>query len=123
MPTVLIVDDEKPMRDALRRMLDGAGLTVVEAADGRAALEVAAATAPDLVITDLIMPGQEGIGTIAQLKRRAPAVKVIAISGGGPAQVMDFLPIARRVGADASLAKPFRKAALLDTVTQLLRGG
>ena len=66
------------------------------------------------------MPGKAGIEVIATMKREHPEVKVLAISGGGRAHVMDFLAIARKVGADAALEKPFRKSDLLARVAELL---
>ncbi|OHC83901.1 MAG: hypothetical protein A3G73_06800, partial [Rhodospirillales bacterium RIFCSPLOWO2_12_FULL_67_15] len=93
---------------------------VAEAEDGDAALAAFRASPPALVITDIIMPGKEGIEVIATMKRERPEVKVLAISGGGRTHVMDFLAIARKAGADAALEKPFRKSDLLARVVELL---
>ena len=120
MTAILVVDDQKELRAVVRRVLTEAGYEVAEAEDGDAALAAFRASPPALVITDIVMPGKAGIEVIATMKREHPEVKVLAISGGGRAHVMDFLAIARKVGADAALEKPFRKSDLLARVAELL---
>ena len=120
MTAILVVDDQKEMRAMVRRLLTEAGHEVAEAADGVAALAAFRAHPPALVITDIIMPGKAGIEVIATMKRERPEVKVLAMSGGGRTHVMDFLAIAQKTGADATLEKPFRKSDLLARVAELL---
>ena len=120
MTAILVVDDQKELRTVVRRVLTEANYEVAEAEDGDAALAAFRASPPALVITDIIMPGKEGIEVIATMKRERPEVKVLAISGGGRTHVMDFLAIARKAGADAALEKPFRKSDLLARVVELL---
>ena len=120
MTAILVVDDQKELRKVVRRVLTESGYEVAEAEDGEAALAAFRASPPALVITDIIMPGKEGIEVIATMKRERPEVKVLAISGGGRTHVMDFLAIARKAGADAALEKPFRKSDLLARVVELL---
>ena len=120
MTAILVVDDQKELRAMVRRVLSEAGYEVAEAEDGAVGLAAFRARPPALVITDIIMPEREGIEVIATIKRERPAVKVLAMSGGGRTHVMDFLAIARKVGADATLEKPFRKSDLLARVAELL---
>lgn len=120
MTTILVVDDHKELRAVVRHVLTEAGYEVAEAEDGEAALAAFRARPPVLVITDIIMPGKAGIEVIATMKRERPEVKVLAMSGGGRTHVMDFLAIARKTGADATLEKPFRKSDLLARVAELL---
>lgn len=120
MTAILMVDDQKELRTMVRRVLTEAGYEVAEAEDGDAALAAFRASPPALVITDIIMPGKAGIEVIATMKREHPEVKVLAISGGGRTHAMDFLAIARKVGADAALEKPFRRSDLLARVAELL---
>ena len=120
MTAILVVDDQKELRTVVRRALTEAGYEVAEAEDGAAALAAFRAHPPRLVITDIIMPEKEAIEVIATMKRERPEVKVLAISGGGRARVMDFLAIAEKTGADAALEKPFRKSDLLARVAELL---
>jgi two-component system chemotaxis response regulator CheY len=71
---------------------------------------------PDLVITDIIMPEEEGIQTIAEMRAAKPDAKIIAISGGGRSGNTDFLQIARQVGAMDVVSKPFDPDFLLAIV-------
>ena len=88
--------------------------------DGFEAVRVVDAEPFDLVVTDLIMPEMEGIQTIQQLRRLAPAMKIIAMSGGGVGNPGDYLELARELGASYTLAKPFTPELLLDVVSKAL---
>jgi len=102
MARILVVDDEDLVRLTLRQMLEAGGHEVIEAANGKQGVALEAENPVDLVVTDIIMPEQEGIETIVQLRRKNPSLKIIAISGGGRMKNMDFLKIAANVGADAT---------------------
>jgi CheY-like chemotaxis protein len=91
---------------------------VTEAADGKQALRQALAGGVDLVITDLVMPEQEGIETIRALRRGLPGVGIIAISGAFGGQ---FLKTARMLGADAVLNKPVSPGLLSVKVAEVLK--
>ncbi len=114
---ILVVDDEEQVRLSLRRMLESAGYQVLEAADGQQALNICRSRPLDLVITDIVMPGQEGMETIQALRREFPGVKVIAITGKVPEL---YLKTARLLGAQAALQKPLRLETLLETVRSVL---
>lgn len=116
---VLVIDDEAAMRTLFSAVLREAGHEVYEAADGRAGLALYHQHRPELVITDIIMPNQEGIETIRLLHAENPEVKIIAISGGGRIGELDFLRIAKEFGAVATLAKPFRKQEFLNLLREL----
>ncbi|MET0262637.1 MAG: response regulator [Rariglobus sp.] len=116
---ILVVDDDELFRTMLRAMLEQLGHTVTEASDGRHALEVYQAAEFDLVLTDLIMPGKEGIETILALRKINREVKIIAMSGGGRVTSMDYLDIARQVGAKRLLKKPFTQRELQVTIQSL----
>ncbi len=120
MTTIVLIDDDDDVRRTLVRMLETAGHQVHEAADGSSGLELCLRVDPQLVITDILMPEKEGIETIMTLKRDRPDLKIIAISGGGRAGGMDFLDMARSLGADEVLQKPFRRAELLDLMKRVL---
>lgn len=113
---VLVIDDDAPLRKAIRRMLESAGHEVVEAADGRAGLEAFRAHAPDTVVTDIFMPQQEGIGTIRGIRALSPQVHIVAISGGDRTGNADVLRMAKLLGATATLAKPFQRQELIACV-------
>lgn len=114
---ILVIDDDPQMRRLLARILRGAGHTVREASNGRRGIELFREAWPALVITDIVMPETEGIETIRELHREAPAIPILAISGvGSPI----YLRAATSMGAVASLAKPFEVDQLLAIVAKLL---
>lgn len=117
---ILLIDDDPQIRAMLRQALERAGYTVSEASDGREGLRHFQATQPDLVITDLLMPEQEGLETMQALRRACPDVKIIAISGGGRRGTLDFLPLAQKLGAHRTFRKPFRQQELLAAVHELI---
>jgi DNA-binding NtrC family response regulator len=120
MACVLVVDDEPGVRALLRHVLEREGHAVIEAANGRRAMRALHGAPVDLVITDIIMPEQEGMETISEVRRLRPEIKIIAMSGGGRRLTMDFLPLASRMGADLTLEKPFKPAFVAAAVADLL---
>jgi DNA-binding response OmpR family regulator len=116
---ILVIDDEYLVRYTLARLLRAKGYEVVTAADGERGMTVFRSAAPDLVITDIIMPEQEGIETIRLMRRERPDAKIIAISGGARFGDLDVLEIARKLGADDVIPKPFDAAELLSRISQL----
>jgi len=123
MTRVLVIDDEPPVRQMVRKSLDKLGYEVSEATDGATALKLLGEEAIDLVITDLYMPNMDGIEFTIRLAQKSPRPGLIAISGGGFMEKGSLLETARRLGADATLDKPFSVQELLDTVTAVLQRG
>jgi len=117
---ILVIDDEKGVCSTLRDMLEDAGYEVITAADGQEGLTLFETHGADLVITDILMPHKEGIETIVELRRRVPQVKIIAMSGGGRTRNLDFLLISEKLGADATLPKPFTLDGVLKIVQEVL---
>lgn len=120
MTQILVIDDEAMVRDMLRQTLERAGYDVLEAPEGEMGLRLFYAHRPALIITDILMPGREGIETIRELHKKAPEAKIIAISGGGRVSKQDFLPVAQLFGAVQTLAKPFERHELLEVVQTVL---
>lgn len=108
------------MRDVLEIALANGGFQVVTATDGREAVNLARLMHFDLVVTDMIMPGIEGIETIMTLLAHDPKIKIIAISGVLPGAKGDFLPLAKSLGASAVLRKPFDRETFITTVRGVL---
>ncbi len=121
MPTILVVDDERLGRTVLSKMLRAGGHGVTEMANGQQALSYLEHHLVNVVVTDVIMPKKDGLETISEIHRRYPNTKIIAISGGARPSFPGVLATARTLGANGTLAKPFRQKALLDLVDQLLR--
>ncbi|MCS6925392.1 MAG: response regulator [Candidatus Binatia bacterium] len=121
MKRILLIEDEAPVRQVMRHMLESGGYAVIEAEHGAAGLQELRTQTVDLVITDLFMPEKEGIETIRELRKTYPTVKILAVSGGGRSGRMVFLANALHLGAHRTLAKPFSRQELLDTVAALLQ--
>jgi DNA-binding NtrC family response regulator len=123
MPSILLIDDDDGLRRMLAQMLTRAGYEVTEAVNGRDGLWKLRQKKADLVVTDLIMPDQEGLETIMALKQEFPGIKVIAMSGGARMSGHDFLPAALGLGAAATLKKPFARDEFLQTVAKFAGPG
>ncbi|QDO99018.1 response regulator [Ferrovibrio terrae] len=115
---ILVIEDHDPMAKIIETILVAADHSVTRAANGRSGMELFAKQRFDLVITDILMPDQEGIETIRALVKEQPGVKIIAVSGSGRDGGMDYLRMAEAFGAMATLQKPFQPEDLLQLVRQ-----
>ena len=130
MAKILIVDDEEHVRAALKQVLERAGYEVVVAATGDEGLELMKTEGADLVITDVIMPGIDGITTARKIREKYRDTRIIVISGGGKTapepyepdaiSTRSYLASASSVGADRALTKPFDRDEILRVVQELL---
>ena len=130
MAKILIVDDEEHVRAALKQVLERAGYEVVVAETGNEGLELMKREGADLVITDVIMPGIDGITTARRIREKFRNTRIIVISGGGKAapepyepdaiSTRSYLASASSAGADRTLTKPFDRQEILDVVQSLL---
>ena len=120
MAKILIIDDEDLVRLTLRQTLERLGHQVREANNGAVGVKMQAADPADLVVTDIIMPDQEGVETIIQLRQADPALKVIAMSGGGRTGATDYLECAKKYGAEQVFAKPFKRKEFVAAVERCL---
>lgn len=119
MKRILIIDDDTQFRQMLRQTLERAGYEVVEAADGNEGIKLFREAPTDLVITDIIMPGKEGIETIIELQREFPDVKIIAISGGGRIEAEEYLGFAKKLKVAGTFEKLFDREELLEAIEEL----
>lgn len=110
--TVLLVDDDPTIRRVLCCGLELAGLRVETAADGTEALARLRAQAFDWVVTDIVMPDCDGIELVQLARRQQPAVRIVAMSGGG-GRASNYLKMAQHLGAAHVLQKPFGYADLV----------
>ena len=130
MARILIVDDEEHVRAALKQVLERAGYEVAVAATGKEGLELMQREGADLVITDVIMPGIDGITTARKIREKFRDTRIIVISGGGKAapepyepdaiSTRSYLASANIAGADRTLTKPFDRQEILRAVKNLL---
>ncbi|HEX6050202.1 MAG TPA: ATPase, T2SS/T4P/T4SS family [Gemmatimonadaceae bacterium] len=118
--TVLLVEDEEPLRRVLRDLLEREGFTVVEAADGVQALDEVDRTAPDVLVLDLNLPRLDGYGVLSHLRARPSTSKlpviVLTAKGDEENEVRVF-----ESGANDFLTKPFRPRALSARLRALLK--
>ena len=116
-PRILLVEDEPAVRDLLRHALERRGYHVDIGATGAEGLALCdELEPPDLLITDLILPGATGPVLVERLRRRAPEVKVLLMSGYAEHPLLD----AAHAAGEPCLVKPFEIAAFNETVARLL---
>jgi len=114
---ILVVDDDTSIRTLLRRLLTTEGYEVDEAADGPAALEKMAEVPPDLLLLDIMMPGQDGLDVLEGLRRTSNVPVILLTAKGDEAhRVLGF-----RFGADDYVVKPFSTAELVGRIAAVLR--
>ena len=120
MARILIIDDEPMVRQQLADGLQAAGHEILTAVDGLDALNEVHQAAPDLIISDILMPNADGIELLMSLRQEKCQIPVIAISGGGRYGDTAFLGTARVLGAARTMIKPFRIEDLLAAIDELL---
>ncbi|HEX7654805.1 MAG TPA: response regulator [Verrucomicrobiae bacterium] len=115
----MIVEDEVLLADLQKLQLERLGYSVKTVPNGRAAMMSLAVEVPDLIIVDIFMEDVDGLETITMVKQAYPHLKIIATSGGHLAVKMDFLPVAKALGADLVLPKPAELDTLLGLIAKL----
>lgn len=121
MPRILVIDDDDALRAMLGKLFGNAGYEVVVAQNGVEAGLIQKQKPADLILTDLIMPDKEGIEVIIEFKRDYPATPIIAMSGGGRINSVQYLKLAANLGARRTFAKPFKAREILTAVEELLK--
>jgi DNA-binding response OmpR family regulator len=120
MAKILVLDDEPSILLMIKKMLEKEGHEVYVALNGIEGMELFEEYKPDMVITDIIMPGKEGLETILELRKNYPGLKIIAISGGGRIGPQGYLPSAKYLGADMVFQKPLVQKEFIMAVSLLL---
>lgn len=120
MPAILLIEDDELFRTTLAEALASQGYAVTQAEDGAEGVKRFQAAPTDLVITDIVMPNQEGIATVRALRQFSPKVGIIAMSGGLAKDAPLYLKLAGGLGADRTLQKPFPLTTLLEAVKEVL---
>ena len=129
MTRVIIIDDEEDIRIVLKEIFVREGFDVAVASDGAEGLSLIRETGADLVITDIIMPGSDGVETAYDIRMEFPKTKIIVMSGGGNTGPLEYEPTAiatnaylasaQAVGADLTITKPFNRQELIKAVREL----
>ena len=120
MYTLLLVEDDFRLLSAMSRTLSHAGFNVIEASDGRQAMDLLKDHTVDLTVIDIFMPEVDGMEFTIRVKRLVPEAKIVAMSGGGALDKESVLDIARRYGAARTLTKPFEMTELIEVVNEVL---
>jgi DNA-binding response OmpR family regulator len=120
MALILLIEDNDALRTMLRLTLNHFGHTVAEARNGKEGLDIFRRIAPDILITDIVMPEKEGFEVLMTLRKTKAKVKIIAMSGGGRLGAENYLRTAKLMGAVKVLAKPFSNEALIAEINELL---
>ncbi len=116
----MIVEDQAEFREMLKEALLRRKYSIIVASDGKEAMLKFKASVVDLVVTDILMPEEDGLKVIMKLKEIKPGIKIIAISGGGKAGPGNYLNLAKALGADDILSKPFSLNTLISRIEELL---
>jgi CheY-like chemotaxis protein len=119
---ILVVDDEQQVRDSIRAVLQAHGYETVLASNGGGALREVERLRPDVVLTDLFMPDVDGIELITELRERAPGLPIIAMTTRFRAFEVDYVDIAKKLGAFTGLYKPVESRDLLEAVEHAFAG-
>jgi CheY-like chemotaxis protein len=118
MANILVIEDDEPVREVIKAMLESRGHVVTLAVNGDAGTQQFEQKAFDLVLCDVFMPQKEGLETMREIRQLSATVPIISMTGSGSEP--DFLRIARAFGATHTIAKPFRMADLWSLVRQCL---
>lgn len=113
---ILVVDDDADVLDMVCHTLTASGYEAIPAAGGRQAVEHLEHCAPDLVITDVVMPEVDGLEVLLKLRLVSPGARALVMSGGGRLDPETYLDMGRRLGARFVLRKPFTRAEMLSAV-------
>jgi len=129
MTKVIIIDDEEDIRIVLNEIFVRAGFDVAVASNGEDGLNLLREQGADLVITDIIMPGSDGVETAYDIRMEFPKTKIIVMSGGGNIAPQEYEPnaittsaylaSAAAIGADLTLTKPFDRDELIKAAKEL----
>jgi len=120
MSRILVIDDNTTMREAVCEMLQQAGYDAISVENGRLAAQMHRDEPVDIIITDLFMPDTDGLEIIYQFRHEFPDVKIIAVSGGGSRGLVELLSVAKKMGAERALMKPFAWEDLLAAVEEMI---
>ncbi|MGO8917062.1 MAG: response regulator [Stellaceae bacterium] len=118
--SVLVIDDSKTIRRSVETLLTEAGYSVVVAGHGDEGTRLWQEIAPELIITDVMMPERDGIELMMEIRRHRPQAKILAMTGFHHSGSVDFVEMLRRLGADDVLIKPFAPEVLLTKVDRLV---
>ena len=118
---ILVVEDDIWINKLIAKILEVENYQIYKSFNGKEALKILAEK-PDikLIITDIIMPEKEGIETIMEIRKKYSDKKIIAMSGGGKVKPKGYLSLAKKIGADEVIQKPFDGDDLIKLIKKLI---
>jgi DNA-binding response OmpR family regulator len=119
-PVVLIVDNERPLLELFRSILEEDRFRVLTAADGQEALALAQASVPDVLVTDVAMPRLDGFGLMRAVRSLYPSLPVIVMTGDDSYAGRPVGVVAAELGAVATLMKPFDVTVLYEAIRSVI---
>lgn len=117
--SILLVEDDIDLCESIKELLEGAGYLVRVAHNGRQALQLLHQQSADLIVSDIFMPEMDGIEFLNAIRKQFQQAKVLVMSGGSRNLHADYLFVAKSLGANAIMNKPFSSAELLSAITKL----
>ena len=121
MSRILVVDDDRHIRNMLLRIFEGQGYDVSLAENGKHGLEVLAEQDVDLIVSDILMPEKDGLEMISTVKELYPDIKIVAMSGGGHIGSENYLRLAQHMGAERTIQKVIMCEDIIRVANELLR--
>lgn len=115
--TILVIDDQPSIQGFFQAVLESCGHIVITSSDGEEAIKRLRQEPIDLIIVDLVMPGKEGLETIALARREFPELKILVVSG-----FEQYFKVARMLGADETLSKPVKVETIRQKLRELIGG-
>ena len=117
---ILVVEDDLDIREIIVDDIESRDFNVFEASDGKEALQILSTESFEFLVTDLIMPEEDGLVLIRKVRIAYPNLRIIAVSGGSKFMEGSYLNVATTMGADRALEKPLRPGIVGQTITELL---
>ncbi|MCA1951283.1 MAG: response regulator [Treponema sp.] len=121
MGTILIIDDDSTIQDVAEAILKRQGYTILKALDTEQAERHLSSTCIDLILLDIVLPGQGGLEYLMDIRNRYPSTSVIVMSGKVRTDLLPVKKLAQQFGAVCILSKPFTAAELIEAVNGALK--
>lgn len=116
---IMVVDDDEAFRQTVCELLAEGDFEILSAESGTQLFTVLKKQSVDIVLTDIVMPDEDGLEIVRKIKKMNPAPKIVAMSGGGRIAATDYLEIARLMGVSATIRKPFKQQELVGLLQQV----
>jgi len=117
---ILVIEDDPFMRETLQDVVEDKGYYITTVANGKRGISLHEKEHYDLIITDVLMPDIDGLEVIMKIRQNFPQTKLLAVSGGGHISSKEYLMMARELGSNGVVQKPFNNDELVEKIASLL---